>query len=671
MKWNDIKLGEKFGLAFGMIIIFLILTASWAIWGINGIVHNAEEVIQGNKIKTMMTERHLDHVVWAENVAIALTNDSVTELEVQLDPTQCAFGKWYYSDARKKTELEVPELAPLFAQLEDPHTKLHRSAAQMNKLLVKSNSSLIETIHVIEQKANQHLQSITESVSLDLNEVNQQNINLTLDDTDFAKLMYSDVFRTIQSEYPEVASHLLLAFNNHKTIVENSYTFSRLLKENKIDAAKRLFVENIKPTASKMLASLKDAKRIQFGSSISRDKAKAIYKEQTSTELSAIGTIFKTIINKTNGFMMTDALMLEQASQTRNGILGFSIFSSILAVLLASIIAKGIINPIKKGVKFAKEIAAGDLTTNVEVYQKDEIGILAESLRQMREHLSTVMSQIRAGAETIATASEQLSASAQQMSEGSTEQAASAEEVSSAMEQMVATIQQNTDSAQQTEKIAIKASKDIITGSKSVELTVSSMRIIAEKIQVVTEIARQTNLLALNAAVEAARAGEHGKGFAVVAAEVRKLAERSQLSATEINSLSSTSVLNADKSSRILMEIVPDIQRTSDLVQDISASSIEQNTGADQVNVAIQQLNSVIQQNASVSEEMASSSEELSSQAARLNEIISFFKVNNKLSNLNTNTSTQVKEYPKNKKLNGYELDLNQSEIEHKELEIA
>lgn len=303
----------------------------------------------------------------------------------------------------------------------------------------------------------------------------------------------------------------------------------------------------------------------------------------------------------------------------------------VVAIVIATVISFWIISSITKSLNIAKNavraVADGDLTVHIDSTSKDEIGELLDYLRVMVDKLKEVLTFVSNASDNIAAASQQMSSSSQQMSEGATEQAASAEEVSSSMEEMASNIQQNTDNAQQTEKIALKASDDIKDGSQVVSQTVVSMKQIADKISIISEIARQTNLLALNAAVEAARAGEHGKGFAVVAAEVRKLAERSQIAATEINTLSGSSVEVAEKSGKILETIVPDIQKTARLVQEISAASIEQNSGADQVNNAIQQLNQVIQQNAAAAEEMASSAEELSSQAEQLRETIAFFHI--------------------------------------------
>lgn len=302
-------------------------------------------------------------------------------------------------------------------------------------------------------------------------------------------------------------------------------------------------------------------------------------------------------------------------------------FGILLSITFAYIITRAIAVPIGKGVEFAKLVASGDLTADIDIDQKDEVGILIKSLKEMIVKLREVVGGVVSGSDNIAAASQEMSANSQQVSEGASEQASSAEEVSSSMEQMSANIQQNTDNAQQTEKIAAKAAEDINEGSSNVNNTVESMKAIAEKVSIIGDIAFQTNILALNAAVEAARAGEHGKGFAVVAAEVRKLAERSQVAAGEIDDLSKSSVDVADKSGKLLEAIVPDIQKTSQLVQEITAASLEQNSGADQINSAISQLNQVTQQNAAASEEMATSSEELSSQAMQLREIISFFKV--------------------------------------------
>ena len=239
--------------------------------------------------------------------------------------------------------------------------------------------------------------------------------------------------------------------------------------------------------------------------------------------------------------------------------------------------------------------------------------------------LTRTVSDIRGIAGEVAAASQSISTASIQVSKGASAQAAAAEEASSSMEEMVSNIKQNADNAQQTDKIANKSAKDAQESGKSVLEAVSAMKEIANKISIIEEIARQTNLLALNAAIEAARAGEHGKGFAVVAAEVRKLAERSQKAAAEINQLSSTTLRVSEKSGEMLDKLVPDIQRTAELVQEISAASKEQDTGAEQINKALQQLEKVIQQNASASEEMASTTEELTGQSDQLVSALGFF----------------------------------------------
>ena len=273
----------------------------------------------------------------------------------------------------------------------------------------------------------------------------------------------------------------------------------------------------------------------------------------------------------------------------------------------------------------AKQVAQGNLM--IELKKRSENDELMESLANMVDKLKEIVREVQAAADSVATGGQELSATAQTLSQGATEQAASAEEISASMEEMSSSIKQNADNSSQTEKIASKSANDAREGGKAVNETVLAMKEIATKISIIEEIARQTNLLALNAAIEAARAGEHGKGFAVVASEVRKLAERSQTAAGEISELSGRSVQVAESAGQMLTAILPDIQRTAELVQEISASSKEQDAGADQVNRAIQQLDQVIQQNASAAEEMASTTEELAGQAEQLKSTIAFFTI--------------------------------------------
>ena len=327
----------------------------------------------------------------------------------------------------------------------------------------------------------------------------------------------------------------------------------------------------------------------------------------------------------------------QESIRVRNGaiviIVPMALIIAMVMVGMALILGGRIAKPISYAAQRMRSLADGDLSSDFEdryLSGKDEAGSLMVALKSTVERLRDALAEVSeasrnvsSGSVDLAEASKQMSVgisgiseSSQQLSQGATEQAASAEQVSASIEQMSANIKQNADNSIQTEKIATKAAGDARDGLAAVTETVAAMRQIAEKIDIIEEIARQTNMLSLNASIEAARAGEHGKGFAVVASEVGKLAERSKVAAGEISILSTKSVAIAEKAGTMLEGLVPDIQRTADLVQEISVASREQDSGAQQINKAIAQLDTVIQHNASISEEFSATSEEIAGQAA-------------------------------------------------------
>jgi len=362
------------------------------------------------------------------------------------------------------------------------------------------------------------------------------------------------------------------------------------------------------------------------------------------------------LVNSSNAQLTASARMMTTS-------LGVAI---LIGFIVAFIITRLITKPLNLTVAVVKSVSLGNLTQTVQTRSRDELGMLATAINQMvasmreRAHLANqiaegdltvkvkvlseqdelgqaiskmltslrgVVGEVHTAANNVAASSEEMSAAAQQLSQGATEQSSAAEQCTSSMEQMVSSIQQNADNAKQTDKLAAKAAEDAQTSGEAVAKSVQAMKEIAAKIRIIEEIARKTDLLALNAAVEAARAGEHGRGFAVVASEVRKLAERSQTAAADISKLSTDGVSVAEQAGEMLLRLVPDIRRTAELVQEITAASSEQNTGAGQINKALLELDQVIQQNASASEELASTAEELSSQAEQLQGSMAFFRL--------------------------------------------
>lgn len=647
MNWRDLKTGTKLAAGFGLLIIISTLIG---LVGYNGISNYQERVVKAEVanqfVEDILNVRRYEKDFMLRHDENSMENGAKTMQGVfaqikELEQT--------YRDQQDLQNLSVlKQKANIYHDAFYEYVRIYKDAyiTAIEKSIFEGDKALVEAENLVASQKEQ--------MQFELNQ--QLSYNLIKGRAEKLDAAYKVVDLFAEARLASKAYVFSLNTSDANMVLEK---VDELLLHIDVTKSKMRKQQNIEQlNAMAVLVS-------SYGKAMKETITAVQLQERQAAVMVSSAREFMDIADQIKAGQ--HAQMEAEQKRAIGMIISFVILGILLGIMLAYIITRSITKGITRGVEFATKVSDGDLTVQFDadlLAQKDEVGMLANALKNMVDRLKDVVYDITSGADNLAEASQELSSTSQQLSQGASEQAASTEEVSSSMEEMASNIQQNTTNAQETEKISQGVDQGIQKVGSGAQESLSSVKDIAQKITIINDIAFQTNILALNAAVEAARAGEYGKGFAVVAAEVQKLAERSKIAADEIGTLSKSSVEATELAGELMGNLIPEIQKTSNLVREISAASREQDAGADQINSAIQQLNSVTQQNAAASEEMAS-------QADQLKEIISFFKVDvqNSRKSFNkpktTTTPTKSKEFT-NK---GFDIDLTNNDKADAEFE--
>ena len=675
---ENTRLGMKMAVLSGSILALLILLGSWGIFGLTHVVKNGIMVAEGNKLRSEILQREVDHLNWAQKVSDYLTNDNVKELDVQIDPTKCGFGKWYYGEGRKEAERILPALHGPLENIEAAHRQLHESAAKIKEVFRRADPTLPA---FLTQKELDHVAWTSQVQDAILSHKKEVGVQLDPTKCGFGQFLYGEAGRKMSEKDPELARLLQEIETPHKKLHELGHQVDEMLAKNDYAGATRIYGDKILPVLADVRNHLEEMKTRAQGSLQGRGQAEKIFATETQPSLALVQKDLKEMTQLTRDNIISDEEMITGAEHSRTAILIISVLAFAVGITLAIFITRSITGPIGRTARMIEEMAKGHVHERLRMNRADEIGQMAKSmdafadtlekevvgaleklangdltfaivpkddgdaigtsLKKTGDDLNVLISDILTATDQVASGAGQVSDSSQALSQGATEQAASLEEITSSMTEMASQTKLNAENASQANQLASQTRAAAEGGNAKMQEMVAAMGEIDEAgqniskiIKVIDEIAFQTNLLALNAAVEAARAGRHGKGFAVVAEEVRNLAARSAKAAKETAELIEGSVKKtrkgteiAESTSEALAEIVSSVTKVTDLVGEIAAASNEQAQGINQTNQALSQIDQVTQQNTASAEESAAASEELSGQAAHMKEMMSRFKV--------------------------------------------
>ncbi|MBU2511884.1 CZB domain-containing protein [bacterium] len=670
--WKDLKIKSKLLIGFGIVISLLIVITITSYSGLISTIQLNGEVVQNNEKTILMLEREIDHLKWVHDLEDLFINEKVNKVTVQTDYRLCALGKWLYGDKIKEFVNGDQELEKLVETIKQPHQHLHESAIEIQSTYKSFDLSLETLLFNIWIK---HLNWVKE-----LNQALVSGVPFT-GITNPRECLFGKWYYSFKAQ-DEQFSRLLKSWETpHERMHQAAVNINLELRKGNNQNARRLYNQEIIPVLNELEGHFdRTMEWIQL-SKANQNAAREIFQTKTIPSLKDVQGDFLKIRQRANIISnLANTKMENGLIVALTAIALVTILAIIGGIISALKITRGITRPIIELKEFAEQVSIGDLSRTINIDQKDEVGLLGNSMNQMVSDLNTMVEvtekiadgdltievnersekdalglalkkmvsqlssliqQISSSSSEVASGSEQLASASQSMSQGATEQAASVEEISSSMTEISTQIKQNAENGEQASLLANETRDEAEISNRQMSQMISAMskitsssKDISKIIKVIDEIAFQINLLSLNAAVEAARAGTHGKGFAVVADEVRNLATRSAKAANEITEMITISVKQVedgtvivDKTADSLQGIVKSVEKITDIVAEIAMASKEQAIGINQITQGLEQIDRVTQQNSAHAEESASSSEELSSQAMILRELIDRFQL--------------------------------------------